>query len=264
MNEMSILALAKICGEAGRDHATVEMIRKCLDNDVPNEYLKLLLADSDTEELKAYRDTGLTPEKIREFDEEYQRKCMEMAQLKERCDILRKTLEEYTKEKMQTKTNDVIVSPCDIRPIAEKTVNTEDACIKKESDAENTAEADDTIVEEKSEIFTGTIAIAKEADVVKPSNVHIVKEADDAVTENAEKTTGEDNSADVEAVEKTNKTNKNKGGRIPTIDIGKVMALKNAGWKIKDIAYDMHLTPEAVSNAIWRYTKKEIKKTEAK
>lgn len=75
MNEMSILALAKICGEAGKNHATVEMIKKCLDNDVPNEYLKLLLTNSDTEELKAYRDTGLTPEKIREVDREYQRKC---------------------------------------------------------------------------------------------------------------------------------------------------------------------------------------------
>lgn len=59
MNEMSILALAKICGEAGKDRATVNMIRKCLDNNVPNEYLKLLLANSDTEELKAYRDTGV-------------------------------------------------------------------------------------------------------------------------------------------------------------------------------------------------------------
>lgn len=39
------------------------------------------------------------------------------------------------------------------------------------------------------------------------------------------------------------------------IDIGKIMALKNAGWKVKDIADEMHMDPHAVSNAIWRYNK---------
>lgn len=39
------------------------------------------------------------------------------------------------------------------------------------------------------------------------------------------------------------------------IDIGKIMALKNAGWKVKDIADEMHMDPRAVSNAIWRYNK---------
>ena len=33
------------------------------------------------------------------------------------------------------------------------------------------------------------------------------------------------------------------------------MALKNAGWKIKDIADEMHMEPQAVSNAIWRHKK---------
>ena len=33
------------------------------------------------------------------------------------------------------------------------------------------------------------------------------------------------------------------------------MALKKAGWKIKDIADEMHMGPQAVSNAIWRYNK---------
>lgn len=33
------------------------------------------------------------------------------------------------------------------------------------------------------------------------------------------------------------------------------MALKNAGWKVKDIADEMHMEPQTVSNAIWRYNK---------
>ena len=39
------------------------------------------------------------------------------------------------------------------------------------------------------------------------------------------------------------------------IDIGKIMALKNAGWKVKDIADEMRMESSAVSNAIWRYNR---------
>lgn len=33
------------------------------------------------------------------------------------------------------------------------------------------------------------------------------------------------------------------------------MALKNAGWKVKDIADEMRMEPSTVSNAIWRYNR---------
>lgn len=46
-----------------------------------------------------------------------------------------------------------------------------------------------------------------------------------------------------------------KGKFRKQIDIGKIMALKNAGWKVKDIADEMHMEPSAVSNAIWRHNK---------
>lgn len=41
-----------------------------------------------------------------------------------------------------------------------------------------------------------------------------------------------------------------------SIDIGKIMALKNAGWKNKDIAGEMHMDPQAVANAIYNHKKK--------
>lgn len=47
-----------------------------------------------------------------------------------------------------------------------------------------------------------------------------------------------------------------------TIDIGKIVALRNAGWKIKDIALEMHLEPAAVSNALYRYNKSLEDKTD--
>lgn len=41
------------------------------------------------------------------------------------------------------------------------------------------------------------------------------------------------------------------------IDIGKIMALKNAGWKNKDIADEMRMDPQAVANAIYNFKKKQ-------
>lgn len=42
------------------------------------------------------------------------------------------------------------------------------------------------------------------------------------------------------------------------IDIGKIMALKKAGWKNKDIAIEMHMEPQAVTGAIYHYKKKKV------
>ena len=39
-------------------------------------------------------------------------------------------------------------------------------------------------------------------------------------------------------------------------DVGKIMDLKKAGWKVKDIADEMKMTPQQVSNQIYLYNKK--------
>lgn len=41
------------------------------------------------------------------------------------------------------------------------------------------------------------------------------------------------------------------------IDRGKIMALKRAGWDVKDIAIDMGLKPQTVSTVIWQEKQKE-------
>lgn len=41
------------------------------------------------------------------------------------------------------------------------------------------------------------------------------------------------------------------------VDIGKITALRNAGWPIKEIALEMGMEPAAVSNAICRHNKKK-------
>lgn len=47
----------------------------------------------------------------------------------------------------------------------------------------------------------------------------------------------------------------NRGGR-KRIDTGKILALKNAGWSVKDIADEMHLTPQQVSSQLYLHKKK--------
>lgn len=45
-------------------------------------------------------------------------------------------------------------------------------------------------------------------------------------------------------------------GKRRQIDVGKIMALKNAGWKNKDIADEMHMEPQTVANVIYQQKKK--------
>lgn len=41
------------------------------------------------------------------------------------------------------------------------------------------------------------------------------------------------------------------------IDIGKIVALKNAGWSVAKIADEMGMQPQSVSNALYQYKKKQ-------
>lgn len=47
-------------------------------------------------------------------------------------------------------------------------------------------------------------------------------------------------------------------------DIGKCMALYNAGWKPKAIAEEMRTTPSKVSNEVWKYNKTMKEKVNVK
>ena len=57
---------------------------------------------------------------------------------------------------------------------------------------------------------------------------------------------------------KEEKQKKKQLGRTK-IDIGKIKALKNAGWSVKDIASEMHLEPRQISQAIYLDKKKREK-----
>lgn len=59
-----------------------------------------------------------------------------------------------------------------------------------------------------------------------------------------------------------NKQSKTKKEPQSSIDIGKVMALRNAGWKIKDIAGEMGKDPHSISQAIYKHKKTNGEKDE--
>lgn len=52
------------------------------------------------------------------------------------------------------------------------------------------------------------------------------------------------------------KTEKPKRSYRKRIDTGKIMALKNAGWSVKEIAAEMRVHPQSIYNAIYQYKKK--------
>lgn len=60
----------------------------------------------------------------------------------------------------------------------------------------------------------------------------------------------------VSACEKPPAEQEEPKGKRRQIDVGKIMALKNAGWKNKDIADEMHMEPQAVANVIYQQKRK--------
>ena len=52
------------------------------------------------------------------------------------------------------------------------------------------------------------------------------------------------------------KCDQNEGKRSEPAESEAIMALKKAGWKVKDIADEMKMTPQQVSNQIYLYNKK--------
>ena len=94
-------------------------------------------------------------------------------------------------------------------------------------------------------------------DCMKEIEEFVSKSAENVIkTEENVSETPESVSKGAESVSVCKEQEEPKGKRRP-IDIGKIMALKNAGWKNKDIADEMHMDPQAVANAIYQYKRKE-------
>lgn len=115
------------------------------------------------------------------------------------------------------------------------TGQTPEQIIKLNDDYKNLCDQVKKLQEENKELLSAQEQMANIAEVDSSATVENV--ADEATQEASEDTQG-------------GAQNEKK-----RIDIGKIMALKNAGWKVKDIADEMRMEPSAVSNAIWRYNR---------
>lgn len=151
-----------------KEGTKAEFILNAVNCEVPYSHIREMVSGKN-DELAAYKDTGLTPDKIKDIDTEYQKICKELADLRKQNEELTAVVDAYEQ-----------VTHCEEKP--------------------------------------------EDAPTLTPPTDDEAKGGDDQ-----------------------------KGRK--RIDIGKIMALKNAGWKIKDIADEMHMEPQAVSNAIWRYNK---------
>lgn len=100
------MGLADAFGAEDRVPVMVSEYRKLIKTEVEADVLKNALAmgmtyeqamrifTGATDELSKYRDTGLTPEQMREIDHLYSEKCVELAMTAAERDLLQKQLED--------------------------------------------------------------------------------------------------------------------------------------------------------------------------
>ena len=79
------------------------------------------------------------------------------------------------------------------------------------------------------------------------------------VIKTEENVTEQPKSVSKQKASKQKKSNSDSGEQRKrrSIDIGKIMALRNAGWKNKDIADEMRMDPQAVAQAIYLHKKRQ-------
>lgn len=77
-----------------KEGAKAEFLINAVKCEVPYEYI-MQMATGKSGELQAYKDTGLTPDKIRDIDAEYAKLCKQVEELKAENKGLMLSLEQY-------------------------------------------------------------------------------------------------------------------------------------------------------------------------
>ena len=77
-----------------KEGAKAELLINAVKCEVPYEYI-MQMATGKSGELQAYKDTGLTPDKIRDIDAEYAKLCKQVEELKAENKDLLLSLEQY-------------------------------------------------------------------------------------------------------------------------------------------------------------------------
>ena len=204
--------------------AKAELLVNAALTDVPHKYMRCMMTGKN-DLLEEYKGTGVIPEEIKgmqELIESYRSTKLSPEQVKE----MQALLKQY---------QDTNIAPEDLKELdgiyTEKCKQISDLQAQnRELKAQLEAQGDKPTQSEAADDLP--IPAGAEKDLQQLSGI--------CVPASTDKTQGGDDQK-----EKSRKQ----------IDIGKIMALKNAGWKVKDIADEMHMEPSAVSNAIWRHNK---------
>lgn len=199
--------------------AKAEILENAVNADVPNMYVRGMITGK-CDLLEEYKKAGVLPEDIKEMEKalrDYQDSGLTPDDLKFIDNLYQNSCSDNAKLKQEIE--DLKKCNADLRKQLDDVKDDSGTATQ----AETTADLAEQIVESLGEEKT----LQQLSGVCVPAS------------------TPEDQGGD----------NHKDGGKRKQIDIGKIMALKNAGWKVKDIADEMHMEPSAISNAIWRHNK---------
>lgn len=211
--------------------AKAELLVNAALTEVPHKYMRCMMTGKN-DLLEEYKGTGVIPEEIKGMQElikSYRGTKLSPEQVKE----MQALLKQY---------QDTNIAPEDLKELDD--IYTEKCKQITDLQAQNT----------ELQKQNGELKAQLEAQGDKPTQPEA---ADDlSIPAESEKDLQQLSGICVPAsTDETKGGDGQKGKSRKQIDIGKIMALKNAGWKVKDIADEMHMEPSAVSNAIWRHNK---------
>lgn len=195
-----------------------EIIRNALSAGIPLEITRMLFT-GESPELREYKETGLTPEKIREMDKLYLQKCEE--------------LNEAVRQ-LTTK-------------IEEKTAAENDAAEKageiEKLEGELKAAWDDIALlkKEQQEMIAELNRLRSQQEETARAEEPAAAEGDQKAGKETKK----------KAAKKAPEKQKAQEKREP-LDMGKVKALREAGWSLKNIGEEMGCSPQTIANALNR------------
>lgn len=201
-----------------RSEERARILQNAIDAEVPNDIIQALISGQ-TPELRAYRETGLTPDKIREMDGLYLEKCEEVNKLQAQLAGM----------------------------TAGKTA------------AENEAAAKAGEIEKlEGELKAAWDDIA----LLKKEQQNMIQELNRLRAQLEEKAASAEGGTKPAGKE----TKKKKAVKKPAapkrkpIDMGKVRALREAGWSLKQIGDEMGVSPQTIANALNRKEETEEEK----
>lgn len=193
-----------------RSEERARILQNAIDAEVPNDIIQALISGQ-TPELRAYRETGLTPDKIREMDRLYLEKCEEV-------------------NKLQAQLAGMTAG----KTAAENEATAKAGEIEKLEDELKTAWDNGHRMEEEQQNM-----------IQELNRLRAQLEEKAAPAEGGTKPAGKE-------AKKKKVVKKPAAPKRKPLDMGKVRALREAGWSLKQIGDEMGASPQTIANALNR------------